>query len=293
MSVINPSAIGEGKTLTKSFQERLAAAKGPEEIKEICHLEELNQGKISLDWDSAYRIPIEETPQTSFESTVTIAGVKHVLEAGSETELREKEVELYRAVFAKPAASNEPVRDAQGRFTADQTRAANTDAVAAAATISDEEKNNLQTQLQLGQISVAEYLEQSGAITDFLAKQGVPIEALKSQIEEKQAASFARSWEQATAEFLASSDWPGGEQNKNNLSIVIGELNLIDSPSADSLRRAYEVLKAKNALVEPPEFAASKQAAEQAARIAARIAAATTPAEIRDALHGNAAIWDR
>jgi hypothetical protein len=266
--------------VTKSIEEQVAAANGPEQIKEIFREAAISQGLVFEDWDPSYLVVVEKPQPRSFAKTIVIDNVKHVLESDSQQGLADAEINLYHQVFAKPATSNEPVRDAQGRFTADQTRAANTDAVEAATTISAEEKSALQIQFQLGQISAAEYIEKSGAVADFLQKQGVPIEDLKAQIVERQQVLTEQDWKSATEEFLAHSDWPGGDINRQRLGEQIISMGATEKPSVDTLGRAYEVLKAKNMLVESPESTAQKEADRQQARISV----AKTPEEIREIL---------
>ena len=61
-----------------------------------------------------------------------------------------------------------------------------------------------------------EYLQESGAIDEYLENAGVPLEELKNAVEDKHTEQFTQSWASATEEFLhspAGADWPGGAKN--------------------------------------------------------------------------------
>ena len=149
-------------------------------------------------------------------------GVKHVLEASDEASLLAQENALYRQTM-QPAATIQQIEQSQprdtdtGRFVearkSDETAAAEADRKAA-----------LQLQMQLGQIDIATYLEQSGAIDSYLEKAGVPMEDLRSAVQEKSSQRFEQSWKEGTDAFLSSPEgrnWPGGEENMNLVGQVI------------------------------------------------------------------------
>jgi hypothetical protein len=276
MSVISESKLGE--KFSPAFQAKLDACTNPEQIKELMHQEELSRGLIKLDWDESFRIPVETPQPTGLARSVTIAGKSFVIEGKTELELEQNQTALYRRVFAEPAAGTEQPRDpASGQFraTADQERAA-------AASVDAAAKVELDLKFKRGEISAAEYIEQSGAVKDYLAKEGVSIDALKTAVDQTQTASYEQSWAQATEQFLASSDWPGGTENQKRLGETLIAMGATKEPSVKTLRRAYDHLKKNNLLVENAELTREK-----------RLAEAKTPAEIREILdyRGPSGIW--
>jgi hypothetical protein len=58
-------------------------------------------------------------------------------------------------------------------------------------------KVELDLKFKRGEISTAEYLEQSGAIDSYLESQGIPLVDLQASVAEKQNQRIAQSWEQA------------------------------------------------------------------------------------------------
>jgi len=100
-----------------------------------------------------------------------------------------------------------------------------------------------------------EYIEKSGAIDKYLAKQGIPASELKEVVEERKSDKVTQSWEAATAAFLKDSDWPGGDQNLKLMGLKLAELGLGDKPPVESLKAGYESMKSEGLLfpVEPVE----------------------------------------
>lgn len=266
MSEISPSKLGE--TFDAAFQAKLNACETPEQIKELMHKQELSRGLIRLDWDDSYRIPIETPEPHTFARTVVIAGQKHVLEGASELEVTRKETELFRRVFAEPITKTEPTEQPRNEGAED--------AVA---------KAELELAFKRGDISVLEYLQQSGAIADYLAKQGVPLEKLKAQVSSKQDEQFERSYKDATQTFIARHpEWQGGDKNRETLGRIILEQNLDHSDPLKALEQAYDHAKKNGLLVANPGVELNK-----------RIANAKTPAEIREILgyQGSTALWGK
>jgi hypothetical protein len=144
--------------------------------------------------------------------------------------------------------------------------------------MSAEEKAALQLQFQLGQIDAATYIERSGAIANYLEKQGVPLPVLQEAVQEKQEEKFAHNWSDATSTFIARHpEWPGTEANRQALGKFIIENNLIDGDPLAAMEAAYRHARENNLLVTNPIVAARAQEAEQAEKIAN----ATTPEELR------------
>jgi hypothetical protein len=279
MSEISPSALGE--KFSADFQKRLDACENSTQIAELMHTEEINRNLVKPDWDPSFLNPVEAPKHRGYATTVNVNGQKIILEAESELELHQKEIETYRKLFASPAAAGteQPRDPATGQFraTADQERAA-------AASVDAAAKVELDLKFKRGEISAAEYIEQSGAVKDYLAKEGVSIDALKTAVDQTQTASYEQSWAQATEQFLASSDWPGGTENQKRLGETLIAMGATKEPSVKTLRRAYDHLKKNNLLVENAELTQQK-----------RLSEAKTPAEIREILgyQGTMALWGK
>jgi hypothetical protein len=269
MSNVSPSKLGE--EFNAEFQKKVDACTTPEQLKELFHNQELAQGMRVPDPFDETLLHLANIPQPrGYAKTVTVNGVKHILEGATETELADAEVSLYRSLFSQPAAETEQPRDpATGQFraTADQERAA---ATAADPATEAARQADLRGQMIRGEISPEEFAIQSGAIERALASAGIDPEALR-EVSHQQ---YEQNWASATEEFLASSDWPGGEINRQRLGETLIAMDAIDSPSVDTLRRAYQILKDKNKLVENAELTRER-----------RLAEAKSPAEIREILN--------
>jgi hypothetical protein len=258
MSEISKSALGE--KFDKAFEDRLNACTNPEEIKTLMHSREIEQGLVREDWDKSILIPVKQPEPSGFAATVTIAGTKYTLEADSETSLRQKEIDLYRQVFAQPAEETDQQRrdPATGPFrgTAEQQR------------IADAAANDDTRQIE------GDIIERA------LRERGIDPEALQ----EVSSQQYNKKWQSATQEFLQSSDWPGGDENRQKLGEVLIAMNATDKPSVQTLRTAFEHMKKNNLLVENAEVSQQN-----------RLAAAKSPEEIREILNyrGDTAMWNR
>jgi hypothetical protein len=169
--------------------------------------------------------------------------------------------------------------------------AAEAAAVAAAAAAEATAKAELELKFKRGEITAADYIEQSGAMDAYLAAKGVPIEALKATVEQSQDSQEQQSWAEASEAFLHSvsgADWPGGEQNRNLIGLKVAELGLVDEKDkVAALAKAWTEMKHtgmvfKNETATDPAVLAAAEAArvaaEAATRGAAPAAAATTAA---------------
>jgi hypothetical protein len=264
---------------TDTTLEQQIAGADFETIKEILHNAAVQQNLVTRDiYDQSVLLPTERAAAGSspqkYSQVVTIDGKKTVLESPTYEGLQQQVEALYRQVFSQPATQQQqtPARDTQGRFTAEQGRA---DENLAA-------RVELELEFKRGSISASEYLERSGAVADYLQKQGVPLEAVREIVEQKQGQQFEKSWEQAAAEFVqspAGQDWPGGEKNKNLLGMTIGALGLIDAEDkAAALAQAYAKMKSEGSITENPETA---------------IGEATSHEQIRELAHRASGIFGR
>jgi hypothetical protein len=263
----NESAIRTDATL-----EQQIAGADFETIKEILHNAAVQQNLVTRDiYDQSVLLPTEHAAASSpqkYSQVVTIDGVKTVLESPTYEGLQQQVEALYRQVFSQPATQQQqrqtPARDTQGRFTAEQGRADENLA----------ERVELELAFKRGDINAAEYLERSGAISQYLQNQGISVQALKAATEEREGAQFEKSWEQATREFVESAagrDWVGGEEAKNLLgSIIVDELGAVDQPSAQTLARAWQIMKERQIVPENPETAIGEATSHEQIRELAR-----------------------
>lgn len=109
------------------------------------------------------------------------------------------------------------------------------------------EKFELESNFRLGKISATEFLEKSGAVDEYFQKRGIDPSAIKEVLEERKGAKVVKSWETATTEFIesfsrAGAAWPGGSRVRDLMGKTLIELGLADSPSPDSMQKAYDHL---------------------------------------------------
>jgi len=244
----------------------------------------LSQNLVREDWDSSFLIPIEQPDPKAYARSIVIDGTKHIVSGATEIELEKAVGDLYREQL-RPVAPiqqiEQPARDiSTGRFTSQ-----------AEPSVSDEQKAELLLRLQLNQISMADYLEQSNAVGEYLEKAGVPIEYLRESVQDKQAERVIHSWESATQEFLAGSGswWPGGEANLQKMGTVLIEMGAESSPSVENLRRAAEYLRDRNQLVETQEQKTHNREAE----LTQTISKVNDPYALRNMLQPSSGLFGR
>jgi hypothetical protein len=244
MSDISPSSI----KVTKSLEEQLQGVTNSEQIKEIMKEAAISQKLAHRDWDESILVPNElGTAPRGFARAVTIDGTKHVVEGATEIELEKAVGVLYRAATTQ---QTEQPRNDLGRFVSAEDAAATAD---------------LELAFKRGDISASEYLQRSGAVADYLAKQGVPLEDLQEAVAEQQGARLNSSWQEATETFLkssAGSDWPGGQQNLEIAGRLIQENGLVDQPSAEALAAVWAAMKENGLAVENPDTAYQRELSE-------------------------------
>jgi len=254
--------------VTPSLEERLAKATSAE-IPEILKQAAVDQGLATRAWDPSILEPVEPgTRPRAYAKAVVLNGVKHIIEGATEQEMLANENEFYRTQVAQPAAAaaTEQHRDDAGRFVA--AKSAEEQAADAVA------KADLDMAFRLGTITTEDYLARSGAISEYLEKQGIPLEDLKASVADKSAQRFEQSWASATAQFLAThSDWPGGQENMRKVGELLKQMDAVDEPSAENLAIAYQWLKDNGQLVANPEIEAAN-----------RVASARSVEEIREAV---------
>jgi hypothetical protein len=196
------------------------------------------------------------TEPAGFSRTETIGGREFTFEATSEIELERTINNAYKVAYAvQQTESVTPIVTIDPAVAAAE---AETQALA---------KADLELKFKRGDISAADYIEQSGAVKDYLERQGVPVEALKATLEKSQLDQETQSWADATQVFLhgpAGSDWPGGDKNLELIGLKLQSLGLVDAhDKVAALAQAYNSLKSTG-MIFPTEVTTTAQPAAPA-----------------------------
>jgi hypothetical protein len=209
-------------TVTPEIQEALKNA-NHEQIKEIFHEAQVDQKIATRTWDGDLILmpiaqkPAAAAPTNSFTRTEVIGEREFTFEAPTEAELTSMILQAYKVAEAmQPSSGPVQQRDERGRF------------AKAEQVVSDETKADLLLKFQLGQISASDYIEQSGAMSEYI-ETNVGIQGGVEGVKQVVAKHYEQSWADASKSFLAQSDWPGGEKNKNLLGLTIQKLGLQDA----------------------------------------------------------------
>jgi hypothetical protein len=229
----------------KSLEEKIANASF-EEIKQLLKDQSVAAGVCVQDYyDKTIYLPLEQSapapPSPKVGRILKVDGKAYLVEAETEEGLAAAIDEFYRGIFQQPAPPAAQQQRTQPRNT-DFTDAEQAEAV---------RKSELELRFKRGEISASQYLEESNAVADYLAQNGVDMESLRTVSGQR----FEQSWSDAAATFAQQHpDWPGGEQNKNLLGRVIEANGWMDAEDkAAALHAAYEQLKAQDALIMTPE----------------------------------------
>jgi hypothetical protein len=267
--------------LSKEQEERIWEM-NPEQIKEYMHELAVEQGLAMPDtMNPSLLLPVaepaaavvKEVPATQeFTSTETIGGKDFTFTADSQAELDRAIANAYRVAMeiAPPTAQS---RDANGRF-------------ASSSAVADEiaERARLDVEFRNGLIDAATYIEKTGAIGEYLEERGVSIEDLKQQ----QAANYEKSWKEASAEFIRTTEgakWPGGQKNLEILGRTLVSMGLQDTEDkVGALVAAYQEMQ-RAGIVFPTELAAGSTAFKTGDVDETAFAAAKTPEELRALAH--------
>ena len=177
---------------------------------------------------------------TLFNRTVTINGRDFLFEGETELELERSINNALTVAAALTSETEEVVVDPA------QEEAARA-AAAKAAETQAAERAELELKFKRGEISAKEYIEKSGAISEYLEAQGIPLDDLKASVTKNRSDAFVQSWEQATDKFknsAAGADWPGGERNIQQMGMMLAALDLVDADDkVDALAQAYAHMK--------------------------------------------------
>lgn len=274
-------------TMTDELAKAVSAALDPADIRAAILAEAEKQGvaaeTLAADQAAAEKAAADKLAADNaasanvpavFTRTEIIGGKEFKFEGASQNEVDNLALNAYKIAYAvqptpervETVAVDPAIAAAEAQRIADENAAAQAE---------------LELKFKRGEISTADYLEQSGAMDTYLAKKGIPLASIKQAVEQNEAVAFKQSWVDATEQFKnspAGSDWPGGEQNTNLLRMKLAEMGLIDAEDkAAAIAAAYADMKAKN-MVYPVERAATplspaEQAIAEATAAAAQIAA--------------------
>ena len=204
------------------------------------------------------------TPEV-YTRTEMIGGREFIFEAESEAELDREVLNAYKIAYAvqptqQVAAPVVPVVD-----------------VAKEAELEAIRQVELEAKFKRGEMSTADYLEQSGAMSAYLAKQGIPVESLKATVERNADAVETQSWADAVEAFKQSpsgASWPGGDKNVMVMNDKIFALGLQDATDkVAALAQAYAAMQSSGTVF-PGEAAAAAVTPVVAAPVASAAAAA-------------------
>lgn len=164
----------------------------------------------------------EQRDDRVFSKTIKVNGRDFTVEGNSAEELERRVAQTYEV--ANALAESQPEVEQRHE-------------------LSPADRAELEIRFRNGSLSAKEYLEKTGAIAEYLKKQGVPVDELKSALDEDRESKVTQSWADATQEFLnsdAGSSWPGGEPNKNLIALTLQNLGLLDaSDKVGALAQAY------------------------------------------------------
>jgi hypothetical protein len=233
-------------TMNDELMKAIGASLDKESIRAAVMAEAEKQGIAAADLQAAADKVVADKATADAAATVetarfkrveTIGGREFAFEADSELELANIINNAYRVAYAVQTPEPQVVEPVVDPAVA--AKAAEDAAVA---------KVELELKFKRGDISAADYIEQSGAMADYLAKQGVPLDALRNAVARNQDAAEEQSWEQATQIFLnspAGETWPGGQKNLALIGttlLALGLENATDKVAAYA--QAYEQMKA-------------------------------------------------
>jgi hypothetical protein len=247
------SAIRMTPALEKEISEAL-----PDQIKSIMARAALEQALVTPDpYNPSLLHPTElsEHAPRKFGKVLTINGVKYALEGGSPEELAHAETSLYEQVLGQ--GDNEQARDAQGRFVAEPTAEEK-----AAGELQAANRAELELRFKRGDITSAQYLEESGAITEYLENHGVNPDALVALTD----LVAQNTWATAVDSFLnsdAGNDWPGGQTNMELMGRILEETGMTE-PTVENIAAVWNYMRENDLAVENPEIAQQQQISEAA-----------------------------
>jgi hypothetical protein len=235
--------------VTQDLIKAIGTSGSLEEIRAAAILEARNQ-QTAADTDAvtqaeATRVAVEQQAQEEADKVYTITenikGRDFEFTAGSQEELTNMVLNAHRV--ANSVRSEQIVEQVQQIAepvgpTPEEIEAA---------------RAELERKFRLSEISVKDYIEQSGAVSDYLASQGLSVDTLRNTVESTQSRATIQSWQEATEIFKEGpgQEWPGSERNMLMLGNRLQELGLDDAEDkVGALIAAYSSLKQDNMLFE-------------------------------------------
>lgn len=218
---------------------------------------------------------------SGYTRTEVIGGREFTFEAASELELERMVANAYRVAYAVQPKETVQTPDpaAEAAAAANAAKLAEAEAIA---------RVELEQKFRAGTISASEYIKQSGAVKEYLASEGLSVDALKDTVTRNENSKEVQSWAEAAEKFKnspAGEDWPGGEKNQAVIGNIISAnpelLNAVDKVAA--MTQAYAEMKRLGILFPYENKTATPAAAvatvpteaekTEAARVAAKAAA--------------------
>jgi hypothetical protein len=210
--------------LTKEEEAHIMTLQRPEDITDYLHQLELNAG-LRVE-DAANNQVLHEIDRSQMIAPVTIKIAGQTF-SGTQEEVDSAMLAHFRSHQTQPPADS-AARDSNGRFAKEERRPNPTPRLTEGA---DRITGNL--------------------VANALAAQGISIDDLKEIVAGPVAdRTVVTSWAEATEAFKENyfkdtqSAWPGGPEWVEAIGQKIAELGLQDQPSAESLQRAYEAVRA-------------------------------------------------
>ena len=231
----------------KRLEKDLQTAQTPEEIRELLHASIARSPQLGIARDeqtgqfiSSRRDPLTPAAQTVepeervLSKTVKIGGRDFTFTDSSEDGLTNQ------------IASAQTVAEELADEPAVATRTTRKSAVERAQQLLDNEakKIELDALLRAGLITSQQYLESTGAVDAYLASRGVDVEKIAGE-------QMKSGWAAATEAFLnseAGRDWPGGTRNLEAIGLRIAAMDLTESPSVETLAKAWTAMKESGAI---------------------------------------------
>jgi hypothetical protein len=258
-----------------ALEEQIHDATNVEQLKAILREQALAQHLYVPDAiNSSVLHEVDVAAPRRFAKTVEIGGIKKTFEGDSELEVEREYGAFLQETFSQPVATTEQARNERGQF----VEQAKLDEAAQAELV---RRSEIELRFKRGEIDSATMLRETGAMEQYLADQGIDMDALRDASQSK----LRQNWEEATAEFQQTEEgrrWPGGQENFKKLGEVLISMNAADQPNAENIRRAVEYLRENDMLVESPEVSAENKISE-----------ANSVEEIREALGRSSSFFGR
>lgn len=251
MTIVNVNPEGSNDA---EYLEKLAAAQTPAEMVQARNEWLIDHGARTLDNSGKLNLENFQNPDAadattsgSVSRTVKLFGRDQTFTAGSLLELERQIGAAYTAANAWVESQGGQPRDAAtGQFVSKPDPAE----------LNPVDAYNLEMKMKRGEITVQQYLNQSGELArsfDQLAKDRLGLDP--ATVKETR---FQNSWAGATQTFLdseAGADWPGGNANREILGLKLAELGLVDAEDkVGALATACAHLKAEGKMQPNPEL---------------------------------------